>query len=281
MVTLKSKPDLIVRPDNSILFEIWDKLWKCDVIRSVDINSFSVSVVNGVVLLTGHLSRASNRGLIEDIAHAVPDVIAVNNKLVTDDELSLQVAEALGNDERIRGFVLPVGCSHGWIHLGGEVPTRELQLGAEEVAGQVQSVRGVVSLPKVAGESRHIVQSPLQPLIQSRIYDHNMQEGVVTHVVIQPLNRLVTHAVVSTDDFRDGKYMFNEYLVPVEEMEVVNRESIFLKRNGPPLNTFPAFELSDCPLAPLDWQPPYPYSVGTVRWPREQHEKAMRELNSN
>ena len=86
--------------------------------------------------------------------------------------------------------------------------------------------------------------------------------------------------MVSTNDFRDGKYVFHKYLVPVEEMEVVNRESIFLKRNGPPLNTFPAFELSDYPLAPLDWQPPYPYSVGMVRWQREQHEKAMSELNS-
>ena len=280
MVTLKSKPDLIVRPDNSILFEIWDKLWKCDVIRSVDINSFSVSVVNGVVLLTGHLSRASNRRLIEDIAHAVPDVIAVNNKLVTDDELSLQVAQALGRDERTRPFVLPVGCSHGWVHLGGEVPTREIQLVAEEVAGQVASVRGVVSLPKVTGESCCPERRALQPPIKARIYDHNRQEGVVTHVVIQPLNRLVTHAVVSTNDSRDGKDVFHEYLVPVEEMEVVNRESIFLKRNGPPLNTFPAYEPSEYPPAPLNWQPPYPYSVGTVRWPREQPEKAMNKLNS-
>ena len=280
MVTLKSKPDLIVRPDNSILFEIWDKLWKCDVIRSVDINSFSVSVVNGVVLLTGHLSRASNRRLIEDIAHAVPNVIAVNNKLVTDDELSLQVAQALGRDEQTRQFILPVVCSHGWVYLRGEVPTRELQFVAEKIAGQVPSVRGVISLPKVAGESCCPVHRALQPNIQSRIYDHNKQEGAVTHVVIQPLNRLVTHAVVSTNDFRDGKDVFHEYLVPVEEMEVVNRESIFLKRNGPPLNTFPAYEPSEYPPAPLNWQPPYPYSVGTVRWPREQPEKAMNKLNS-
>ena len=278
MVTLKSKPDLIVRPDNSILIEIWDQLWKYDVIRSIDINSFSVSVVNGIVLLTGHLSRASNRRLIEYIARSVPDVAAVNNKLVVDDELTMQVAQALGKDERTHPFILHVGSSHGWVCLGGEVPTRELQLVAEEVAGQVPSVRGVVSLPKVNGESRDPMRCPLQPLIQARIYDHNRQEGVVTHVVLQPRNRLVTHAVVSTNDFRDGKDVFHEYLVPVEEMEVVNRESIFLKRNGPPLNTFPAFERSNYPLAPLDWQPPYPYSVGTVRW---QREKAMSELNSN
>ena len=66
------------------------------------------------------------------------------------------------------------------------------------------------------------VRCPLQPLIQARICDHNRQEAVVTHVVIQPRNRLVTHAVVSTNDFRDGKDVFHEYLVPVEGMEVVN-----------------------------------------------------------
>ncbi len=281
MVTLKSKPDLIVRPDNSILIEIWDLLWKYDVIRSVDINSFSVSVVNGIVLLTGHLSRTSNRRLTENIVDSVADVAAVKNKLVADDELTMQVAQALSRDERIRPFVLPVGSSYGWVYLGREVPARELQLVAEEVAGQVPSVRGVVSLPKVAGESCCPERRALQPPIKARIYDHNRQEAVVTQVVIQPRNRLVTHAVVSTNDSRDGKYVFHKYLVPVEEMEVVNRESIFLKRNGPPLNTFPAFELSDYPLAPLDWQPPYPYSVGMVRWQREQHEKAMSELNSN
>src|SRR5271157_62908 len=281
MVILKSKPKLIVRSDNSILIEIWDLLWKYDVIRSIDINSFSVSVEDGVVSLTGHLCRASNCRLIENIVDSVVDVAAVNNKLVVDDELTMQVAQALGKDERTHPFIVPVGSSHGWVSLGGEVPTRELQLVAEEVAGQVPSVRGVVSLPKVAGESRDPMRCPLQPLIQARTYDHNKQEGVVTHVVIKPRNRLVTHAVVSTKDFRDGKYVFNEYLVPVEEMEVVNKESIFLKRNAPPLNTFPAFKPSEYPLAPLDWQPPYPYSVGTVRWQREQHDKAMSELNSN
>ena len=248
-------------------------LWRYDVIRSIDINSFSVSVKDGVVSLTGHLCRASNRMLIENIVDSVEDVVAVNNKLVVDDELTMQVAQALGRDERTRPFVLPVSCSHGWVSLGGEVPTREFKLVAEEVAGQVPSVRGVVSLPKVAGESRDPMRCPLQPLIQARMYDHNKQEGVVTHVVIQPRNRLVTHAVVSTQDFRDGKDVFHEYLVTVDEMEVVNQESIFLKRSGPPLNTFPAFEPFEYPLASLDWQPPYPYLVGTVRWLRERPKK--------
>ncbi len=85
-------------------------------------------------------------------------------------------------------------------------------------------------------------------------------------VVIQPRNRLVTHVVVSASDFRNGQFVIYEHLVPVEAMEVVNKESIFLKRKGLPLNTFPAFEPLNYPLPPSNWQPPYPYEAEDVRW---------------
>jgi hypothetical protein len=84
--------------------------------------------------------------------------------------------------------------------------------------------------------------------------------------MIQPRDRLATHAMVSMSGFHDGKFVVHEYLVPVEVMEVVNQESIFLKRKGPPLNTFPAFKAPDYPLAPSNWQPPYPYEVGNIHW---------------
>jgi len=64
-------------------------------------------------------------------------------------------------------------------------------------------------------------------------------------------------------------------------MEVVNQESIFLKRQGPPLNRFPAFEPSDYPLAPLDWLPPYPYAAEAVRWPCEERERAENKSSSS
>jgi hypothetical protein len=113
------------------------------------------------------------------------------------------------------------------------------------------------------------------------VYDYNRQEGVVTQVVIRLRNRLVTHAVVSTRGFRDGKSVFYEHLVPVEAMEVVNKEDIFLKRNASPLNAFPAFEALDYPPAPVDWQPPYPYTTGTVRWSCEECEPAENKSNSS
>jgi hypothetical protein len=139
----------------------------------------------------------------------------------------------------------------------------------------------VLSRPRIIGEIYEADRQPIQPQIHAKTYDYNRQEGVVTQVVIQPRNRLVTHAVVSSSDFHDGKSACHEYLLPVEAMDVVNKESVLLKRNGPPLNTFPTFKLSDYSLAPFDWRPPYPYSEEMVHWPHEQCERAKSELDSD
>ncbi len=251
--------------DDSILAEVWKAVGQDEGIRMLDIDSFSISVQDSIVWLTGHVTKQDHRELIEEIACSVPGVNTVHNKLVVDEDLTVQVAESLANDERTHHFILPLGCAHGWVRIGGVVPSRELQRAAEEIVAQIPSVRGVLSRPRVISEHPETERRPVQPRVQSKIYDHNTQEGVVTQVVIQPRNRLVTHAVVSTSDFYDGKFLFNEYLVPVEAMEVVNKESIFLKRQGPSLNHFPAFEPSVYPLAPSDWQPPYPYTAGNVR----------------
>jgi hypothetical protein len=92
--------------------------------------------------------------------------------------------------------------------------------------------------------------------------------------VIQPRNRLVTHVVASTNNFSGSTFVPHDYLITVRAMEQVNKESILLKRNGPPLDAFPPFEASDYPLAPSGWQPPYPYDAEAVRWPCEQREQA-------
>jgi hypothetical protein len=226
------------------------------------------------------VSKKYHRELIKNIAYAVPVINAVHCNLVVDSDLIIEVAKRLSMDERTRHFILPVGCSHGWILLGGEVPRRELQIAAEEIAGQAPFVRGVLSRPNVVGECPETERRAIQPQIHAKTYDYNRQEGMVTQVVIQPRNRLVTHVVVSASDFYNGKFMFHEYFVPVEAMEVVDQDSVLLKRNGPPLNAFPTFEPSDYPSAPLDWQPPYPYAAEAVRWPCEEHAQAENRSGS-
>jgi osmotically-inducible protein OsmY len=270
MITLHTKQNLLFYSDADIEAAIWKAIGRDEGIRFLDMGSFSVSVNNGFVLLTGHLSRNDHRDIIENLACSTPGVLAVHNKLIVDSDLTIQVAERLSKDERTRRFIFPVGCAHGWVRIGGVVPGRELQLAVEEIASQVSSVRGILSRPRVVGEYPETERRPVQPRLQAKVYDHNRQEGIVIQVVIEPHNRLVTHVVVSVSDFHDGKFVIHEHLVPVEAMEVVNKEVIFLKRNGPPLNTFPAFGPLNFPLAPTNWQPPYPYECGRVRWPCEQ-----------
>ena len=267
MIPMKTKQDFLLYSDDSILTEIREAVRQNEMIRAIDEDSFSVSVKDGFVSLTGHLSRRSHRQLIEEIACSTPGVHSVHNDLIADSELTIQVAERLSTDERTRHFIFPVGAAHGWIRVGGVVPKRKLQVAAEEIAAKVPCVRGVLSRPRLIGEFPVTERRPLQPQIQAKVFDETLQQGVVTQVVIQPRNRLVTHAVVRVSDFDNGKFVFREYLVPVEAMEVVKKESIFLKRNGPHLDAFAAFEPLNYSPAPLDWQPPYPYRVGTVLWP--------------
>ena len=260
MFTKKVSVDPWVRIDNSILAEVWEALWKHEEIRCLDIDHFSVSVKKGVVRLSGHINRENNLQLIDKVVRSVAGVVAVKNGLVVDRDLTLRVAEALARDERTRPFILAVNCTHGWVSLGGEVPTCELQTIAEEVAAQVPSVRGVVSLPRVAGKTPDPMRRAVQPQIDAQLYGEDGQVGTVSQVVIQPRNRLVTQVIAS--DLKNVKY-----LIPVNVFKVVNKESAFLKRKVTSLSVFPVFNPSDFSPAPSIWQPPYPYTLNAVLWP--------------
>ena len=271
MIALNNEQDSLVYSDDSILADTWKAIRQYEEIRALGMDSFSISALRGFVLLTGHVGKKYHRDLMEEIANALPGVHAVHNKLVVDSDLTIQVAERLSKDEKTRHYIFPVGCAHGWVRIGGVVPRRELQRAAEEIAAQVPSVRGVLSRPRVINEPFETERRAIQPRIKAKVHDYNRQESVITHVLIEPRNRLVTHTVVSISDFHDGKSVIHEHLIPVESMEVVNQESIILKRNGPPLNAFPVIELSSYPLPPSEWEPPYPYEEGFVRWICEHH----------
>jgi osmotically-inducible protein OsmY len=259
-----------LRTDDGILVDIWDALWKEDAIRSLDLGSLSIEVKDGEAYLNGHLAQETDLLRIERIAQSVAGVVAVHNYLVTDRELIIQVAQALARDERTRPYTLPVNTSHGWIYLGGEVPTRDLQHVAEKVAGGVSRVRGVVGLPRVTGESPTPLKPAMQPRIGAVVYGRNREEGVITQVVIQPENRLVTHIIVRSNEIKDTNLVTPETVVPVEAIDRGKDESVFLGRNGPSLSKYPLFDPDEFPLAPFTWKAPYPYTAGEVRWSLRQ-----------
>jgi osmotically-inducible protein OsmY len=255
-----------LRTNEGILADIWDGLWKDDAIRSTDIGSISIHVKDGEVYLHGHLAQENNRLLIESIARSVAGVVSVHNYLIVDGDLIIQVAQALARDERTRPFILPVGASHGWISLGGEMPTRELQHVAESVAGEVPDVRGVFALPRVTGENPTKPQQTVQPSIGAVVYGDIGEVGVVSQVVIRSDNRLVTHVVVHSSELIGINLVAHENVVPVSAIDLANDESIFLVRNGPSLNAYPVFDPDEYPLALFTWKAPYPYTAGEVLW---------------
>jgi len=278
MVTRKAATKQMERSDDSILGDIWQALWKEEIIQSIDIHDFSVDVENGEACLSGHVSGDSNQQQIEEIARSVPGVIAVHNHIVADHDLIIQVAQALGKDERTGPFRLPVRCYHGWVEITGVVPSHTLQCAAEEIAASVPAVRGVIRLPDVKGEPASITHDAVQPPIGARVYGMDETEGIVFQVVIQPQNRLVTHAIVRASYIVDGWRRLCDYLVPVEAMQVANEGNILLNRSAPAIHQFPAFNPVDYPFAPLTWQPPYPYTAGNVRWPRQEQAKDRQQI---
>jgi osmotically-inducible protein OsmY len=287
-------PDLTttsnLRPGDDVQADICAAIWETSTIRSTDMHSLSITVQDGVVVLEGHMSGTFNRQRVEKIARAVPGVVAVRNQVVVDVELDLAVAQALARDARTRPYLLPVGSYHGWVRLGGAVDNREVQAAAEAVAARVPSVRGVVGLPRVAGEPPALRRRPVQPHIGAQVYDGNGRAGVVALVVINPQNRLVTHVVVSasgmvdTDDVNGFKPVMGDYLVSVEAAEVVSEQSVILVPQPPSITVYPLFDASAYPPAPrvAAWRPPYPYNrmPGTVRWfpPQPQTAPAAEPL---
>jgi osmotically-inducible protein OsmY len=259
-----------LQTNDGILADIWDALEKEDSIRALDLGSLSIDVKDGEVDLYGHLARENNLPLIESIVRSVAGVLTVHNHLVLDRDLIIQVAQALASDERTRPFILPVGASHGWISLGGEVPTRDLQHVAEKVAAGVSGVRGVVALPRITGESPNMPQHPVQPRIGAVVHGKDGEAAIVTQVVVQPANRLVTHVVIRSNEINDIHLVSHENIVPVKVIDLVNEESLFLVRSASPLNTYPAFDPDEYPLAPFTWKAPYPYTAGEVLWSLQQ-----------
>lgn len=283
MASQNSSINQIHRPDDEILEHIWHALEKKETIWAIDSHDISVDVESGQVCLSGHVSKDNNNQQIEEIAWSIAGVIAVHNHLVTDHDLSIQVAQALGDDNRTRPFVLPVFCFHGWVELGGTVPNRDIQRVAEAAAASVPVVRGVILLPDVLGEHAAPEGAAVQPGIGVRVYGEDETEGTVYQVVINPQNRLVTHAIVRVKHKHtgDGRQAWCDYLVPVESMHLVDEGGIFLSRKANVIDQFPVFNPTNYPFAPLTWQPPYPYTVGSVRWPRQQKAKAEQRLTTN
>ena len=257
--------DQAQRPDMDVLADVRDAMWQDDTIRNSDRNSLEVEVREGEVILSGHMASALYRQHLEDVVMAVPGVRALRNEIVFDTELANAVSQALATDPRTRPYLLRVGAFHGWIHLNGEVTDSRARAAAEEIAAQVPSVRGILTLPELPGELVGQRRRALQPRLDSPVYADDGPAGTVVQVVINPRNRLVSQIGVAVQFELEGKTVRGQYPVPVEAIDHVSDSGVFLYETLDALAARPAFEESSFPLAPQDWRPPFPYAARTVR----------------
>jgi osmotically-inducible protein OsmY len=95
---------------------------------SIDARDIAVAVKNGVVTLTGHVSRYSDKWTAERIAKRVAGATAlVNNVEVklgterTDKDIAEDARTALKTDSRLPYDRIKIIVDHGWITLEGTV----------------------------------------------------------------------------------------------------------------------------------------------------------------
>lgn len=260
------------KSDTGIQAEAWMAVWKADDLRSLGTDSMSVKVQAGDVWLLGHVVKAYHRRLAENLVKAVPGVKRVHNELVIDSDLVVEIAQALAADPRTRPYIIPIGASHGWVQLGGEVPAVEVRLAVEEVAASVPSVRGVLTLPHLPGKTSHTCLETgkrnclVQPQIGDRVYAKDGPAGKVAAVIINPCNRLVSHITVEVSYELKGRSITGKFIIPAEAIEVGSEGSLFLFDTLSDLARRPVYEEADFRIAPPEWRLPYPYKPGAVRW---------------
>jgi osmotically-inducible protein OsmY len=256
-------------PDLDVLQNVENALWRQRLYRVSGRHSLGVEVSQGVVTLRGHVTSPMIRTQIANWVQAAPGVRGVGNELVADPDLAIEVAQALGQDSMTQRYLIRVGAHHGWIHLAGNVPTAEIQAAAEAIAASVSRVRGVLTLPRVSGEKPASARRPLQPLPGQAVYASDGPAGRVSQVVINPLNRLVSHIVVNTG-FALGRRMIRQQaVVPAEGLLRVTAGGVFVADSLEVLTARPTFQLPDFQRPGWQWAPPYPYDPGTVLWPAQ------------
>ena len=259
-------------------------LWSDEILRQTDYQEIGLSVQEGVVRLQGHVVTQGNKRNAEAAARSVPGVLDLENGLVVDDDLVLEVAQALGKNELTRSERIAVGARNGFITLNGEVSSAAIRHAAEARAASISQVRGVVNYLQAPNIIIDYKDGPIwQPYIDQQVSAADMQLGQVERVVIDPRNRRVTAFVVQgyfpdpqdTDGYRlpsDEPQQEHSVVIPMDVVGSVTDGSVRLEISGTEAALYRSFKPADFIDPPAEWQPPYPYRREQVSFDRQRVE---------
>ncbi len=288
--------DLEGLPDyctDEVLGEVVDHaLWSNEILRNTDYKEIGISVEHGVVRLRGHVITHMNKRNAEEAVHSVSGVLGLENYLVVDQDLLIDVAQALGKNDLTRSERISVGVQNGFVTLNGQVGSSAVRVAAEAVAASIPQVRGVVNdlqAPNVVLDNKE--SQTWQPHIGQQACAADMQLGRVERVIINPRNRRVT-AFVVRGYFPDPKHKDNYRLpdedpeqersvvIPIVAVRYETDSAVLLEVNGTEAAKYPAFDPAGFKNPPAEWQPPYPYRWEQVSFDAQSSEEPRSKLGS-
>jgi osmotically-inducible protein OsmY/uncharacterized protein YkvS len=274
----------IERMDAALQESIYQAFWKDSVLRAMEYQEIDVRVEDAVVYLNGHIVSSTSQNRIKEALSAIPGIVEIKNNLVLDDQLTVEIASALGALEHTYDCKFFTGTSHGVVSLNGVVSSDKVRLLAEKVVASHPHVRGVINNVRTSGNKMKVQDQPfLQPTIGEVIYFLDGISGVVKQVIINPNNRRVI-AMTIQGKFTDPRYEINpsaygsygkahlpEQLVTVSMKAVryLTRVSGFLYIQSSERTRYLDFDPGIFVAPDHDWQPPYPYCSEDVLFPIE------------
>ncbi len=116
--------------------------------------SINIDVRDQVVTLRGYVADASQTEEVARLVRSVPGVLQIDRKLITDEDLSRTVTEAIRRDAAASAAQVLVKAHDGTVDITGEAPDRATARAIERVAGQVPGVlvlHNMVAVRKRAG----------------------------------------------------------------------------------------------------------------------------------
>lgn len=273
---LDQPQDQAAKADTVLTEKVRQALGADHLLRHGDVAHMRATVKDGVATLIGHVGQSINKARAEAAALEAPGVTEVVNHLVVDNELMINVAQALSHDQQTQDEQIQVNVQHGVVYLGGAVRRAPIRIAAAAVAARIPQARGILNIIQTPGIGKDTDEERfVQPLIESEIYATDGQVGRVHHVIINPQNRRVTavvvHASVAIPQATEWSDLPAEpvqpprpLLIPISSIRCAPSGALFLTINSREISHFANFNPHNFGPPPADWQPPYPYQPADV-----------------
>ncbi len=281
MTTSVSEPAIlhVTDADREIASTVERALWDEPILRGGH-SAIEVSVEQGVVTLRGHVLGLTAKAQAIDVARHVRGVRKVVEHLVGDDQLEIEVAQALAHDARTRGDNIRVYVHQGAVDLHGPVGSAECRAAAEDIAAHVPHVRAVVNHLELP-EAPATMPEPrlVEPRAGQAVTATDMLLGSVERVIVNPHDRRVTALVVHgrfPDLLQWEPAMYPDempklerrVLIPIDAVHNVGEGGVMLRVSGVDAACYVEYDAAQYIAPAGEPEVPYPYDAGEILFER-------------